>query len=34
MKRDEVEAIKVHVLEIDLCADSMVEQGQLDPQLA
>jgi hypothetical protein len=31
---DEVEAIEVDILEIKVCADVMVEQGQLDAQLA
>jgi hypothetical protein len=31
---DEVEAIEVDVLEIEVCADAMVEQGKLDAQLA
>jgi hypothetical protein len=34
MAGDEVEAIEVDVLEIEASADLMVEQGQLDPQLA
>ena len=34
MERDEVEAIEVHIPEIDPRADLMVEQGQLDSQIA
>jgi len=34
MERDEVEAIEVHIPEIGLCADLMVEQRQLDSQIA
>jgi hypothetical protein len=34
MERDQVEAIEVHIPEIELRANLMVEQGQLDSQLA
>src|SRR5262249_11295372 len=33
-KVDEVEAVEVDVFDLKMCADAMVEQGQLDVQLA